>query len=105
MDRRKRSRKPAGPVKKTAGGKKPFLLTKGLEEPAAAFLAQVRVELLGNRQAVVDGCKGIIEYSDSCIRLSTSRLILRFTGTGLEIRALTDSSAIVEGTILSVEYS
>lgn len=105
MDRRKRSRKPAGPGKKAPGGKKPFLLAKGLEEPAAAFLAPVRVELLGNRQAVVDGCKGIIEYSDSCIRLSTSRLILRFTGTGLEIRALTESSAIVEGTILSVEYS
>ena len=77
----------------------------GLEEPAAAFLSQVRGELLGNRQAVVEGCRGIIEYSDSCIRLSTPRLILKFTGTGLEIKALTDTSAIVEGTILSVEYS
>ena len=77
----------------------------GLEEPAAAFLSQGRVELLGNRQAVVEGCRGIIEYSDSCIRLSTPRLILKFTGTGLEIKALTDTSAIVEGTILSVEYS
>ena len=92
-------------VKQPGKKKKPFLLVKGLEEPAVAFLPPVRVELLGNRQAVVDGCKGIIEYSDSCIRLSTPRLILKFTGTGLEIRALTDSSAIVEGTILSLEYS
>ena len=70
-----------------------------------AFLSPVRVELLGNRQAVVDGCRGIIEYSDTCIRLSAQGLILKFTGTGLEIRAFTDSEAIVAGTILGLEYS
>lgn len=105
MAQRKKPVRQQAPGARTGTGKKPFLLTKGLEEPAAAFLSQVRVELLSNRQAVVDGCRGIIEYSDSCIRLSTPRLILKFTGTGLEIKALTDASAIVEGTILSVEYS
>ena len=85
-------------VKQPGKKKKPFLLVKGLEEP-------VRVELLGNRQAVVDGCRGIIEYSDSCIRLSAQGLILKFTGTGLEIRAFTESEAIVAGTILGLEYS
>ena len=42
-------------VKQPGKKKKPFLLVKGLEEPAVAFLPPVRVELLGNRQAVVDG--------------------------------------------------
>ena len=78
---------------------------KPLEEPANAFLPPVRVELLGNRQAIVDGCRGIIEYSDSCIRLSTDRLILKFTGTGLTIKSLSDSGVIVEGTVLALEYS
>lgn len=104
MAQRKKPAKQTMPPRKQGSGKKPFLLTKSLEEPAA-FLTEARVELLGNRQAVVDGCKGIIEYSDTCIRLSVPRLILKFTGTGLEIRALTDSSAIVEGTILSLEYT
>lgn len=85
--------------------KKPFRLTGAAEEPAVAFLSTVRVELLGNRQAVVDGCRGIIEYSDSCIRLSAQGLILKFTGTGLEIRAFTENEAIVSGTILGLEYS
>lgn len=105
MAQRKKTARQQAPGNRPGPGKKPFLLMGGLEEPAAAFLSQVRVELLGNRQAVVEGCLGIIEYSDSCIRLSTPRLILKFTGTGLEIKALTDTSAIVEGTILSVEYS
>ena len=82
-----------------------FLLVKELEEPSVAFLSPVRVELLGNRQAVVDGCRGIIEYSDSCIRLSAQGLILKFTGTDLEIKAFTESEAIVGGIILGLEYS
>lgn len=105
MAQRKKKTRSTVPPKRPGGAKKPFLLTKSLDEPATAFLAQARVELLGNRQAMVDGCRSIIEYSDTCIRLSTPRLILKFTGTELEIRALTDSSAIVEGTILSLEYS
>lgn len=94
------------PGKRRPGeNKKPFRLMGAAEEPAVAFLSPVRVELLGNRQAVVDGCRGIIEYSDSCIRLSAQGLILRFTGTGLEIRAFTENEAIVSGTILGLEYS
>lgn len=70
----------------------------------AAMVPQLRVELLQNRQAVVDGCKGVLEYSDSCIRLSSDKLILRFTGAGLLLRTYSSSSAIVEGTIVTVEF-
>ena len=94
---------PPKPAKTGKVGK--FLLMGSPEEAAAAYVPSVRIELLSNRQAVVDGCRGIIEYSDSCIRLSTDRMILKFTGTGLEIKSLTDSGVIVEGTILSLEYS
>lgn len=102
MPQRKKPGKRPG---RQPGRKKPFLLVKGLEEPTVSFLPPVRVELLGNRQAVVDGCRGIIEYSDSCIRLSAQGLILKFTGTGLTITAFTESQAIVAGTILGLEYS
>lgn len=71
----------------------------------AALLPALRVELLENRQAVVDGCRSILEYSDSCIRLSGGKLILRFTGSGLELRAFREGSAIVSGRITSVEMA
>jgi len=103
MPQRKKTAK--RPAKQPGAGRKKFLLVKGLEEPAVAFLPPVRVELLGNRQAVVDGCRGIVEYSDTCIRLSAQGLILKFTGTGLEIKAFTENEAIVGGTILGLEYS
>lgn len=70
----------------------------------ATLVPQLRVELLQNRQAVVDGCKGVLEYSDTCIRLGADRLILRFTGTELLLRTFSSSSAIVEGNIVTVEF-
>ena len=81
-----------------------FALGRMAESSRVGFLPMVRVELLSNKQAVVDGCKGILEYSDSCIRLSADRLILKFTGRDLEIKCLTDSSAVIEGFLLAVEY-
>ena len=53
MAQRKKTARQQAPGNRPGPGKKPFLLMGGLEEPAAAFLSQVRVELLGNRQAVV----------------------------------------------------
>ncbi|MEG2074066.1 MAG: YabP/YqfC family sporulation protein [Angelakisella sp.] len=84
--------------------KKSHELLTALSGQSAALVPQLRVELLENRQAVVDGCKGVLEYSESCIRLSSDRLILRFTGTGLLLRTLSTHSAIVEGRIVSVEF-
>ena len=81
-----------------------FLLVKPLEGPAGAFLPQVRVELLEDSQAMVDGCRGIVEYSEERVRLSAGRFILKFTGEGLRLRSLTDTGVIVEGSILSLEY-
>ena len=103
MPLRHKHKKISTPVR--PGKKNRFLLLGPLEEPATAFLPPVRVELLGNHQAIVDGCRGIIEYSDTCIRLSTDRLILKFTGAEMEIKSLTDTSVIVEGSILELEYS
>lgn len=81
-----------------------FALGKLAETSQVTFLPSVRIELLSNKQAVIDGCKGILEYSDCCIRLSADRMILKFTGTNLEIKCLTDQSAVIEGFLLTVEY-
>lgn len=82
-----------------------FALGRGLEESTMAFLPGVRVELLSNKQAIIDGCRGIIEYSDTLIRLSSDKHILKFSGSDLEIKLLSQQNMIIEGTILSLEYT
>lgn len=77
---------------------------RALELPVGSLSGAARIELTGNRRAVIDGCHGIVEYNDGLIRLSTSSGILRFTGRNLSISCLTEENAVVEGVILSVEF-
>ena len=48
-----------------------------LREAAADLLPPMRVELLSDREAVVDGCRGILEYNECCIRLCTGALTVQ----------------------------
>lgn len=77
---------------------------EALRQTAAELIPGVRVELLSNREAVVDGCRGILEYNECCIRLSAERLVIRFRGEGLELRNYGESGAVVEGRITAVEF-
>ena len=70
----------------------------------AELLPPMRVELLSDRQAVVDGCRGILEYNECCIRLCTGAVTVRFTGEGLQMRNFGSLGAVVEGRIRSVEF-
>ena len=52
----------------------------------------------------MEGCCGILEYEEGIIRLNTNSGVVRFIGRGLTMSCLTEDSAVVCGTILSVEY-
>lgn len=58
-------------------------LARMLLLPESSLTGSVRIECNANREAVVEGCSGILEYSDETIRLTTGRMVLRFTGRGL----------------------
>lgn len=64
-----------------------------------------QIELCGNREAVVDGCQGILQYEETVIRVSTGRLIVRFTGSDLCIRTMQRNQILICGTIVSVDFS
>lgn len=75
-----------------------------LELPSGTLSGTARIELSGNTRAVVEGCKGILEYEDDVIRLNTASGIVRFMGQNLGMNCLSEDSAVVEGKILSVEF-
>lgn len=63
-----------------------------------------RIEIVGDRRVTVENHKGIVEYSDTLMRIACGRLQLRITGAGLELCALSLSEVSVTGKIISVEY-
>jgi sporulation protein YqfC len=72
--------------------------------PPTALPGIPQIELGGNREAVIDGCQGILEYSEEMIKLAAGRMTLQFCGRGLQIKVLTHDGAVIEGFITSLEF-
>ena len=94
-------RRPAG--KKAE--KKPFRLLVDTQKLAqSAHLADSRIEILGNTEAVVEGCKGVLEYDENVIVLNLGKMSVKFEGEDLSLKCMNDSDAVVEGVFVSIEY-
>lgn len=77
---------------------------KVLELPVDLVAGMVHFEFSGNREVVIEGCRGVLEYDENIICLDTGKLKVRLMGRGLEIRNFTDHSVIIDGYISSVEF-
>lgn len=64
----------------------------------------LKVEIYSNRTAVVDGCKGVIEYYDSLIKLNIGCGTITFSGSNMHITSFDLGAAVITGRIESVEY-
>lgn len=62
------------------------------------------LELTGNREAVLEGCKGVLEYSPACVRVNTGGMIVTFRGRELALRCISPSALIINGCINAVEF-
>ena len=75
---------------------------EALELPEGALGNCARLEMAGNRRVVVEGCRGIQEYEEGLIRLSTTSGTIRFMGRGLVMNCLNEDCAVITGFLLSV---
>lgn len=73
--------------------------------PTEYFTGEPHLELYGNMQCVVDGLKSVLEYSSEKIKLNIGKKSVTFHGEGLHIDSFTPEGAIVEGFIMSLEFS
>lgn len=67
-------------------------------------LSSPHIELDSNKQVIIEGCKGIIEYDDKTTKLNCGRIILKISGSCLCLNNLTNGLVIVTGDVLSVEF-
>lgn len=75
-----------------------------LDIPPSAIAGIPQIELAGNREAVIEGCQGVLEYDENIIKLAAGKMSIKFVGRGLQIKVLTHDSAVVEGFISSMEF-
>ena len=64
----------------------------------------LHMEITGNREVILEGNRGIIEYTDQSIKINAGKCIIAFCGRGLHIQCMTDCDVVVKGFITSIEY-
>ena len=67
-------------------------------------VSSVHMEIHGNGEVILEGNKGVVEYSDTSIKLHTGKYVLAFSGRGLHIQCMTDCDVVIRGFITGIEY-
>ena len=68
-------------------------------------LHEAHIEIEGNREFILDGCKGILEYSDERIKICTNTNAVGVAGEDLSIVSYTDEQILISGSIVSIDFS
>lgn len=76
-----------------------------LEMPPLAVGSCARTELSGNTCASIEGCRGIVEYSEERIVLNLGSISAAFCGSGLEICSFDGENALISGMFSAVEFT
>lgn len=71
---------------------------------ADPFSKSSRITLIGDKEAIIDGCYGIIEYSDCLVKISVGNKILCFIGCDFDISDYSGTAITVSGNIKSLEF-
>ena len=79
-------------------------ITEELGIPKTIVNGYNHIELFGNREAIVNQCEGIIEYSEERIKLNMGKNTILFCGSDLCMKAYGSSQAVLSGNILTIEF-
>jgi len=100
MDRNKQKKK-----SKPSLAEKTLQLGDSLDLPAQLLPGFCHVELWQNRQAVIDGVRGVLSYSENCMQLNLGSLVVTFRGAGLTIKSYQQEQLQLMGTIAEIHYT
>lgn len=72
--------------------------------PSDPFSKLAEINIKGDKEIIIDGCYGIIEYSDTLISVSIGKPTLKIMGFDLMVSDYFDSNITVTGIIKSIEF-
>ena len=93
MERRKRN-----------GGRMLSTVADLFDLPADIVAGLPRLEMVGDRQLYLERHMGILAYSETQIDVNTAGGVLRVTGEGLSLLAMTGEEVRIGGRIAAVEW-
>lgn len=69
------------------------------------FRDRSHIEIDGNTSVSIEGSRGVLEYSDTVIRVNLGDTSVSFTGRGLNLKCISPTSLDIEGFIMGIEFS
>lgn len=69
------------------------------------FRDEPRIEMTGNREIIIDGCKGVVEYTENNIRLSLGESVMSLSGDSLLIQSFDNDVVIISGQISDIDFT
>ncbi|MBQ4105572.1 MAG: YabP/YqfC family sporulation protein [Clostridia bacterium] len=69
------------------------------------FSSQSHIEISGNNIVTIEGSKGVLEYSDTVIRISVGYNSVAVCGRNLNLKCISPTSLIIEGFIQNIDFS
>lgn len=61
------------------------------------------IEITGNGEITIEGSTGVLKYESNNIKVNTKLMVISIIGRKLNLKYLSSSSLIIQGTILSLE--
>lgn len=93
-------------IKLKTPGEQPMKTTisRVLELPESTLTGGLHIEMNANHEAVVENCRGVLEYTPQIIRLMAGGMVVKFSGRGLAIGSLNRNITVVSGIITAIEF-
>lgn len=63
-----------------------------------------QLEFNGNKEVIIEGSRGVLEYSEELIRINTTHGLICFSGRSLNLKCISSSELIINGFISKVEF-
>ena len=75
-----------------------------LQLPKDIMMGAMKIALTGNREAWIENYRGLLEYTDSCIRLQGKHGQVRIEGKALCIEYYTNEDLKITGCFSSIKF-
>lgn len=79
-------------------------IEKAIGLPADMISGCSHFEINGNKEAVIEGCRSILQYDENVVRINMGKMITSFEGRDLQIKCLKPDSLVIEGFITEIRF-
>lgn len=62
------------------------------------------LEFSGNRQVIIEGSTGVLQYESEVIKINTKIMVIAFYGRNLNLKSISPMTVIIEGFITKTEF-